>query len=165
MYPSVRWPISRATPSAAAFSAGIAIASQSDSALVGNTVENCTAGIVGGSVPNAIIKQCTVRGCQTGIKLDTASGVLEATTVEGAGTGLHQHAANLQLTNFQVKDVKAKGVAALVETGGTLTLLNCNIQPGQIKMGPAAGQAGSGPGDVPAVCGGSREGSAGGQPG
>ena len=130
------------------FSAGIAIASQSDSALVGNTVENCTAGIVGGSVPNAIIKQCTVRGCQTGIKLDTASGVLEATTVEGAGTGLHQHAANLQLTNFQVKDVKAKGVAALVETGGTLTLLNCNIQPGQIKMGPPPAK----PGPAPVTC-------------
>ena len=117
------------------FLTGININYQSDSSLVGNTVEKCTTGINGGyGIPNTLIKKCIVRGCETGIKLEGASGVLEDTIVEGAATAFHIQNATLQLTNFHVKDLAAKGTAVLFDTGA-LTLLNCNIALAQIKVG------------------------------
>lgn len=122
------------------FLAGISVNYQSDSVLIDNTVEKCTLGITGGyGIPNTMIKNCTVRACPTGIKLEGATGVVEDTVVEGAATAFHTQNATLQLTNLQVKDL-AKGGVALLHEGNALTLLNCNILPAQIKLGaqPAA---------------------------
>ena len=117
------------------FLVGITVNYQSDATLIGNTVEKCTSGITGGyGIPNTMLKNCVVRGCETGIKLEGGSGVLEDTLVEGAATAFHIQNSSLQLTNFHVKDLAAKGTAVLFDTG-TLTLLNCNIAPGQIKIG------------------------------
>jgi hypothetical protein len=118
------------------FAVGITVNYQSDAVLVGNTIEKCGIGITGGyGIPNTMIKGCTIRACETGIKLEGGSGVLEHTLVEGATTAFHIQNANLQLTNFHVKDLAAKGTAVLFDTG-ELTLLNCNIAPAQIKIGP-----------------------------
>jgi hypothetical protein len=121
-----------------AFAVGITVNYQSDSVLEGNTIEKCPAGITGGyGIPNTMIKKCVVRGCDLGIKLEGASGVVEDTIVEGAMTAFHQQNANLQLTNFQIKDLNAKGTAMLHE-GGKLMLLNCNVTAAQIKVAPPA---------------------------
>lgn len=122
------------------FNIGITINFQSDSVLMDNTIEKCAFGITGGyGVPNTMIKRCTLRGCQTGIKLEGASGVVEDAVVEGATTALHTQNATLQVTHLQVKDLPKGGVALLHE-GNALSLLNCNVLPAQIKMGaqPAA---------------------------
>jgi len=106
--------------------------------LIGNTVEKCGIGITGGgTLPSTMIKQTLLRDCEVGIKLDSASGVIEDTVIERAMTGLHMSNSNLQLTHFQVKDLKPKG-QVVQNDAGTLTLLNCNILPDQIKVAPAA---------------------------
>ncbi len=130
------------------FIMGISVTYQSDSVLIGNTVENCTIGINGGyGVPNTMVKDCIVRNCETGIKLEGATGVVENTVVEKALTGFNHQNSNLQLTNFMVKDLLAKGLPVLFDTG-VMTLLNCNIQAAQIKIGaqPATAK------DDPVVC-------------
>jgi Right handed beta helix region len=117
------------------FAIGISVTYQSDSVIAGNIIEKCPLGINGGyGIPSTMLKNCIIRGCDTGIKLEGASGVLEDTVVEGATTAFHIQNSNLQLTNFRVKDLAAKGIAVLFDTG-TMTLLNCNIAPGQIKIG------------------------------
>ena len=117
------------------FSVGIAITYQGDSLLMGNTVEKCSVGITGGyGIPNTMLRNCIVRGCETGIKLEGATGVLEDTLVEGATSAFHVQNANLQITNFFIKDLAPKGTAILFDAG-TLMMLNCNIAPAQIKMG------------------------------
>jgi hypothetical protein len=118
-----------------AYAIGITVNYQSDSVVEGNTIERCVAGITGGyGIPNTMIKRCIVRGCETGIRLEGATGVLEDTIVEGSMTAFSHENSILQLTNFQVKDLNAKGTAVNFLTG-KLTLLNCNIAPAQIKVG------------------------------
>src|SRR5205823_4981129 len=105
-----------------------------DTAIEGNTIEKCAVGISGGyGVPNTMIKKCTIKGCETGVKLEGATGIIEDTIVEGALTAFHHENANLQLTNFQIKDLNAKGTAVNFLTG-KLSLLNCNIAPAGIKL-------------------------------
>jgi len=117
------------------FLTGITVNYQSDSTLLGNTVEKCTNGITGGyGIPSTMLKKNIVRRCELGIRLEGGSGVVEDTLIEGATTAFHLQNASFQLTNFHVKDLNAKGTAVLFETG-SLTLLNCNIAPGQIKIG------------------------------
>lgn len=117
------------------FSIGITVNYQSDSMLLDNTIEKCVSGITGGyGIPSTMLKKTVIRGCETGIKLEGASGVLEETLVEGAATAFHLQNSNLQLTNFHIKDLAANGTAVLFDTG-VLTLLNCNIAPAQIKVG------------------------------
>jgi hypothetical protein len=117
-----------------AYAIGITINYQSDSVVEGNTIERCAAGIAGGyGIPNTMIKKCVIRGCEVGIRLEGATGVLEDTVVEGALTAFNHDNSILQLTNFQVKDLHAKGTAVNFLTG-KLTLLNCNIAPAEIKV-------------------------------
>jgi hypothetical protein len=120
------------------FEVGISVYRQPDSVLMGNTVEKCKFGVVGGyGLPNLMIKDLTVRGCDTGLRLEGATGVLENVTVAGAKLGFHQQNANFQLTNFRLKDLDPKGEGIRWESG-MLKLLNCDVRPEQIKLTPAA---------------------------
>ncbi len=124
-----------------AYQSGITIGYQSDTVIEGNTIEKCGTGLIGGyGIPNTMVKKCVIRGCETGIKYEGGSGVIEDTVVEGATTAFHQQNMTLQLTNFQIKDLSPKGVAVFHE-GGKLSLLNCNITPTQIKLAPPAATA------------------------
>jgi hypothetical protein len=124
-----------------AFQSGITIGYQSDTVIEGNTIEKCGSGITGGyGIPNTMVKKCVIRGCETGIKFEGGSGVIEDTLVEGATMAFHQQNMILHLTNFQIKDLNPKGVAVFHE-GGRLSLLNCNITPAQIKLAPPAATA------------------------
>jgi hypothetical protein len=116
------------------FAIGITVNYQADSVLLGNSIAKCTFGITGGyGIPNTMIKQTRIIGCETGVKLEGASGVLEDLTVEGATTGFLLQNSTLQLMQFQVKDLARNGVAVQVETG-SLTLLNCDLKPEQFKV-------------------------------
>jgi hypothetical protein len=130
---------------------GIALNAATDAVVIDNTVEKCAMGIQGGyGVPNVMIKQATLRGCDVGLKMEGATGVVEDTIVEGAKTAYHQMNSTLQLTSFRVKALDKKGLAVLHE-GGALTLLNSNILPGQIKVVPQPPPAGKPP-PVPVTC-------------
>ncbi len=116
------------------FAIGITVNYQSDSVLLGNIVEKCTAGITGGyGIPNTMMRGCSVRQCEVGIRLEGATGVVEDTVVESALTAFHIQGSNLQLTHFVVKALNPKGQAVLFDTG-VLTMLNCNVAPAQIKI-------------------------------
>jgi hypothetical protein len=118
------------------FPTGIAINVAVDNVVVGNTIEKCGVGIQGGyGVPNVMIKHATIRGCDTGLKLEGASGVVEDVTVEGASTGLYHTNSKLQFTNFRIKELAKKGVAIDFDTG-TLSLLNCDVRFEDIKIAP-----------------------------
>ncbi|MBI2805815.1 MAG: right-handed parallel beta-helix repeat-containing protein [Planctomycetes bacterium] len=130
------------------FAIGITVNYQSDSVVVDNTIEKCDAGITGGyGIPNTMIQKCVIRDCDLGIRLEGGNGVVEDTVVERARIAFHHQNANLQLTNFQIKDLAAKGTAVLFDDGA-LSLLNCNIAPGQIKVAPQGPKATG----VPVTC-------------
>ena len=96
---------------------------------------------VGGEI-NAVTDNCT-----TGISLEGASGVVEDTLIEGATTAFHHENCNLQLTTFEIKGLNPKGIA-INFVSGKLSLLNCNIEPKQIKVGPPPATAK----DDPIIC-------------
>jgi hypothetical protein len=118
------------------FAIGIGTYIATDNVLIGNTIEKCTIGINGGyGVPNVMIKQATIKGCDAGIKLEGATGVLEDVTIEGGTAAFYQSNSRLQLTGFRVKQLAKKGVAVELETG-TLSLLNCDLRPDDLKIAP-----------------------------
>jgi parallel beta-helix repeat protein len=122
------------------FYVGIWFTYQSDAVLIGNTIENCTHGISGSfGIDNTIVKKCQMRGCDYGIVLQGGTAVVEDTLIEDSTLiGFQQATAQLQLTNCQIRNTSPKGVALNFKSG-TLSLLNCNITPDQIKMeAPAA---------------------------
>ena len=119
------------------FQIGISVHRQADSVLAGNTVAKCKFGVIGGGgLPNLMVKDLIVRGCETGLRLEGSNGgVLENVTITGAKLGFHQQNSNFQLTNFRLKELDPKGVGILWESG-TLKLLNCDVRPEQIKLVP-----------------------------
>ena len=119
------------------FGAGITINIATDAVLIGNTIEKCAVGIQGGGgVPNVMIKQATIRGCEAGISLASATGVLEDVLVEGTTTAFYQTASKLQLNNFRVKDLLPKKGIAVSFDSGTLSLLNCELRSEDIQILP-----------------------------
>jgi hypothetical protein len=118
------------------FATGIAINVATDNVVSNNTIEKCAIGIQGGyGVPNVMIKHATIRDCEAGIKLESATGVLEDVTVQGATTAYYQTSSRLQLTGFRVKELAKKGVVVEFDSG-TLSLLNCELKPEDIKILP-----------------------------
>jgi hypothetical protein len=135
------------------FYTGLGLYSANDAVVIDNTIEKCTHGLVGGyGVPNLMVKQLTIRGCPDGIRLESASGVLEDVTVEGSTTAYEQQNSTMQLNNFQVKDLAKKGGLAVLHEGGSLALQNCNIVPAQIKVVPQPPRTDGKPHPIPVVC-------------
>jgi hypothetical protein len=115
---------------------GISINYQSDASVVGNIIEDCVAGIQGGyGIPSTMVKQVTIQNCETGLKLEGASGVVEEVTISGAKTALVCENSKLQFTNVVVKDLDKKG-DGLLHLSGSVSLLNCTLKPEQIKVVP-----------------------------
>jgi hypothetical protein len=119
---------------AGGFMTGITITYQGDSVLIGNRIEKCDFGVTGGyGIPNTMIKETVVTECDTGMRLEGATGVVEDLLVEKAMVGFHQQNSILQLSALQIKDLQPKGTAILYETG-VLTLLDANVAPEQVKF-------------------------------
>jgi hypothetical protein len=135
------------------FNVGLGLYAQSDCVLTDNMVEKCTHGLSGGyGLPNLMVKQLTIRGCEHGVRLEGGSGVLEDVLVEGATTAYQQSNSTLQAINLQVKELSKKGGLAVLHEGGALVLQNCNIVPGQIKLGTQSAPPAGKPAPIPVVC-------------
>lgn len=119
--------------------AGLGVNATTDAVVSDNVVEKCAVGLQAGyGNPNVMIKNLTIRGCESGVKLEGCpGGILEGVTVEGALTGLIAENVSLQLTDFRVKDLRPKG-SAIVWISGELKLLGGNVGPAHIKFTPAA---------------------------
>jgi parallel beta-helix repeat protein len=115
------------------FAQGITLYANSEVAVIGNTIEKCPIGIHSFYSLNSMIKSCTVRNCEVGVSFYSATGTVEDVVIEGAVTALSNFQSTVQAATVEVKDLAKKGQAILHEGGG-MTLLNCNINPAQVKL-------------------------------
>jgi hypothetical protein len=134
---------------AGGFQYGIAAAHGSDTVVTGNSVEKCTAGLHFSYGQNNMAKQNTIRACETGIDLRYTSAVLEECSVDGAKTGLYNLNSNAQFTSCQVNNLTKGGLAIVYESGGAVTLLNCNVGAGQVKIAVLPAKPAAGPTPTP----------------
>jgi hypothetical protein len=135
------------------FHVGLGLYAQSDCVVTDTVVEKCNFGLSGGyGLPNLMVKQLIVRGCESGVRLEGTSGVVEDAVVEGALTAYQQTNSTVQIVNLQVKDLAKKGGLAVLHEGGSLTLQNCNILPAEIKVVPQPPAADGKPRPIPVVC-------------
>jgi hypothetical protein len=115
------------------FSQGITLYANNEVAVIGNKVEKCPIGIHNFYTLNSMIKGNTVRNCEVGVSFYHSTGVVESVTVDGATTALGHDNSTVHATNVEVKNLAKKGMAILHD-GGSMTLLNCNITPAQVKL-------------------------------
>lgn len=119
------------------FAIGMGLYVLHDAVVTDNVIEKCALGVSGGyGLPNLMIKNLQVKGCAEGMKIETATGVIEDVLIEGSSaTAYYQQAGKLQINNLVIKDLAKKGIAFHLDTG-TVALLNCNVLPVDIKMAP-----------------------------
>jgi hypothetical protein len=122
------------------YRSGIRLEDTQDAVLVGNTVDQCQFGFhLGNNVPGTMLKRGEARSCQTGVAIALGSGVLEDLLIEKCQTSLHMANSQLQVSNLNIREIPEQGVA-IQHDGGTLSLLNANVAPADIKftLNPAA---------------------------
>ncbi len=123
------------------FHYGIITAGDDAATYAGNTIEKCLIGFHVWYSVNLIVKQTTVRACETGVNLVHAQALAaEDTTITGAKTALFCQEAKGQLTNLQIKEPAKDGEAVRVYIGGGLTLLNSNVTAAQVKTDQLSGK-------------------------
>jgi hypothetical protein len=124
---------------AGAYQVGISLYASTDVSLVGNTIEKCSSGITGaGGLPNLMMKQCVIKGGESGLRLEGASSaVVEDVSITGAQTGYSHTNSNILLTDVRINDVPEKGTVVEYDSG-VLSMLNCNVVPKQVKFGKTA---------------------------
>ena len=111
------------------YAIGINISSSEGSAS-GNTVENCPQGIVW-HTGAAMLKDNTIRNCKTGLSLRTITGSAEDTLIDGCELPVSTAAAKAQLTSVTI--INPPATALMEMTASSVSLLNCNVRPEQIK--------------------------------
>jgi len=111
------------------YAIGISV-STSECSVTGITVEDCAQGIVW-HAGTAMLKDNTIRNCKTGLSLRTITGSAEDTFIDGCELPVSTASAKAQLTNVTITNPPA---TALMEmTASSVSLLNCNVRPEQIK--------------------------------
>lgn len=115
---------------------GIYGAAQTDTSLIGNTVENCAAGIYWYGTA-LMARGNTVRACPLGVTLTSMSGTLEDLTLDAVPLGVHVPNATAQLVNLKFVN-PPENATPIRLTGGTVRLLNTNLSPEQIDTTGAA---------------------------
>lgn len=115
---------------------GITASAMVDGIVENNTIEGTYVGLYWYG-ENGMVKKATIKGCNTGVVFTSASGAMEDVTIEGATTGYYHGPATVQASNLVVDKLQKGGVAIHIGAG-SLTLLNCNIKPEQIKLEPLA---------------------------
>jgi hypothetical protein len=113
---------------------GLQIQADIDSSATDNTVSASEIGIYWHGA-NAMIRNNAISGASTGVLFTSATGVLEGISVQGAAIGMDISSATVQLTDCEIAKLADKGTA-LNLNAASATLLNCNIAPEQIKLGP-----------------------------
>ncbi len=111
------------------YAIGISVSS-SEGSVTGNTVEGCAQGIVW-HTGTAMLKGNTIRNCKTGLSLRTITGSAEDTLIDGCELPLSTAAAKAQLTSVTI--INPSATALMEMTASSLSLLNCNVRPEQIK--------------------------------
>ena len=112
-----------------AYAIGISM-NVSEGSVTGNTVENCAQGIVWHTGP-AMLKQNTIRKCKTGLSLRTVTGSAEDTFIDDCELPVSTASAKVQLTTVVITNPPKTPLIEM--TASSVGLLNCNIQPEQIR--------------------------------
>lgn len=112
-----------------------------ESSFTGNTVAQADQGIHWHHGANAMIKGNVFDDCHCSASFINVRGVMEDSTVRGSNTLIALDASTLQLTNYRLVEPRPTNTVMTLDLSST-TLLNCNIQPEQIKLGqpPADGE-------------------------
>jgi len=109
---------------------GIQARSMIDSTLTDCDFEGQASGVYWYGT-NGMLKDLTIRKCDTGLACTSMSGVVENTTIEGCKTGYYHAIATCQLTNVKIVDPPTDG-KYISYYQGPLKLLNCNVTAEQI---------------------------------
>ena len=118
---------------------GIQIGRSTDPTLIGNLVEGSTIGIdCGGGVPNAMLRQNTMRQVEIGLRTEGTSGVVEQTRIECLVTAVKISNSNVQFTTADLQRLPDAKGPKLELTGGVVTLLNVNLTPQECQITPYA---------------------------
>ena len=95
---------------------GINGTAQSESVVVGCTIEKCSTGLYWHGT-NGMLKDLTIRECADGISTNIMSGSLENITIEKCKIGYSHVSATVQATNLVIKDVPKDGKAVHYTSG------------------------------------------------
>jgi hypothetical protein len=113
---------------------------QLDSTIADNRINGCANGIYWyGS--NDMLKGNIIKNCATGIYVTSMTGALEDMTFDNCTQGLSIGGATLQATNLRFENVPAKDGTPIQFAGGSVTLVNCDLKPEQVKTQPGLAAA------------------------
>lgn len=115
---------------------GINAHGSTDCSLVDNTVKGAAQG-VGWYGQNLMIQRFTAIECGSGVMLNYASGAIDQLVTDGCRLGLHHARAEVQISNWEVRNAKRDYVVDF--TWGQLIMLNCNVTAEQVKLADRAG--------------------------
>jgi hypothetical protein len=106
---------------------------QVNASIMGNVIEHCRAAIRwhGG---DSMIRQNTVRHAAVAISATRISGAIEDLLAEDVNIAVHVNIGTLQLANIRTVRLAEDG-AVIDLFNGRVTLVNCDVQPGQIRLG------------------------------
>jgi hypothetical protein len=117
------------------YAGGITGYGQPQASVSDTLIENCPSGLYWYGA-DAMIRRLTIRNCNHGMTLTSASGALEDVTIEGCLSGYHHGGAVVQATNLVIRDMQAGSLYNIYFGSGPLTLINSPIKPEQIKFDP-----------------------------
>jgi hypothetical protein len=123
------------------FSHGLSVVHVQDGTIADNVVEMAACGIHVAFGRGSSFGRNVLVGCARGIELHfTDLATLEENAIDGTRAGIHSMYSNSQILGLQVKNVASDGFAlvhaadAVRPATGVVTLINCSITPGQVKM-------------------------------
>lgn len=118
-------------------SAGILTYQDIDSAIASNSIAGPTVGISAGGGQNAMLKANGINGCETGVRFENGTGILEESAIVGALKAAVVVGSTFQFTDVRVEQLR-EGGTALALAGSAVTLLNCNMASNQVECSGAA---------------------------
>lgn len=103
-----------------------------DSSVTDNVISNAARGIAW-SGQNAMLRGNTIAGCKAGLVVEDVNGAVEGMIVRGPELALDVQRSQVQFTDVRVENMPTNGTALFLNSSEA-TLLNCNIEPAQIKV-------------------------------
>jgi hypothetical protein len=118
------------------YAGGITGYGQTETSVTNNLIEKCQQGLYWYGA-NAMIRKLTIRDCSHGMTLTSASAAAEDVLIEGCLSGYHHGGADVQFTNLAIRNMQPNSPYDINYSSGPLKLLNCPIEPEQIKFDPS----------------------------
>ncbi len=119
-----------------AYGYGVQAANDVDSSLMGNVFSNVACAFCWQG-QNAMIRQNTVLGGGAVAWLESMGGGIEGLRVTGCTGGVTIGRSAVQFTDLALRDVPTNTPFLKLE-GSSVTLLNANVEPGQVRIGRGA---------------------------